>query len=89
MEADRRTAPRLLRRLEVLVAGELSHTADVTANGLCIETTHLALPGTSLNGSVVVDGRVFHFVGMVCWARGDHMGVRFIEVAREFADALH
>ncbi len=89
MHGDRRATPRTLRRLRVLVAGELAFTADVTANGFCVETPRLAQPGTSLSGTIAVGDREFPFTGMVCWARGEdpqhgRMGVRFIEVPREF-----
>ncbi|TMA32351.1 MAG: PilZ domain-containing protein [Deltaproteobacteria bacterium] len=89
MEADRRTAPRSLRRLRVLVGGDTAFTADVTANGFCIETPRLAQPGTSISGTIRVGDREFAFTGMVCWARSDdpqhgRMGVRFLDVPREF-----
>ena len=89
MEAERRAAPRALRRLRVLVGGDSAFTADVTANGFCVETVHLAQPGTSISGTITVGNRQFAFTGMVCWARGEdaqhgRMGVRFLEVPREF-----
>lgn len=89
MAGDRRAAPRLLRRLRVLFGGETAFTADVTANGFCVETQHLAQPGTSLSGTIALGQREFAFTGMVCWARSEdpqhgRMGVRFIEVPREF-----
>lgn len=89
MEAERRASPRALRRLRVLVGGDSAFTADVTANGFCVETLRLAQPGTSISGTIAVGGREFAFTGVVCWARGDdaqhgRMGVRFLEVPREF-----
>jgi hypothetical protein len=88
MRPDRRSAARTLCRLQVTVSGEIAHTADVTANGFCLETPRLAQPGTSLSGSIALDGREFEFTGMVCWAREDRMGVRFIEVPQEFRERL-
>ena len=89
MEADRRMIPRALRRLRVLVGADTAFTADVTANGFCIETPRLAQPGTSISGTITVGDREFAFTGMVCWTRGDdpqhgRMGVRFLEVPRDF-----
>jgi len=97
MEADRRTVPRALRRLRVLVGSDTAFTADVTANGFCVETPRLAQPGTSISGTITVGDREFAFTGMVCWARGDdpqhgRMGVRFLDVPREFQfefESLH
>lgn len=91
MDKDRRSAERALRRLQVLVEGDIAFTADVTANGFCLETSRLAQPGTSLSGVISLGGRDFAFTGMVCWARSDdpqhgRMGVRFIEVPRAFQD---
>jgi hypothetical protein len=87
VDTDRRTAARTLRRLLVLVAGDAAFTADVTANGFCVETPHPAQPGTSVRGTVTLGSREFEFTGMVCWARGDaqhaRMGVRFLEVSQE------
>jgi len=89
MEADRRTARRSLRRLRVLAGGDTAFTADVTANGFCVDTPRLAQPGTSISGTIAVGDREFAFTGMVCWTRSDdpqhgRMGVRFLEVPREF-----
>jgi hypothetical protein len=89
MDADRRTAPRRLCRLRVLVAGVVAITADVTANGFCVETPRLAQPGTSVSGTITMGEREFEFTGMVCWTRGGdpqhgRMGVRFLDVPREF-----
>lgn len=86
---ERRASARTLCRLQVIVAGLAAVTADVTANGFCVETNHLAQPGTPLTGSIAVDGREFPFTGMVCWANSDdpqhgRMGVRFLEVPQEF-----
>ena len=88
-EADRRSAPRALRRLRILFGGDAAFTADVTANGFCVETPRLAQPGTSISGTITVGDREFSFTGMVCWTSGDdpqhgRMGVRFLEVSREF-----
>lgn len=89
MEADRRTAPRALRRLRVVVGGDVAFTADVTANGFCVETPRLAQPGTSVTGTIRLGEREFEFTGMVCWTRGEdpqhaRMGVRFLEVPQDF-----
>jgi hypothetical protein len=95
MQADRRTAPRALRRLRVVVGGDVAFTADVTANGFCVETPRLAQPGTSVSGTITLGEREFEFTGMVCWTQRDdpqhgRMGVRFLEVPREFkADFEH
>jgi hypothetical protein len=93
METDRRASSRLLRRLRVLVAGDIAFTADVTANGMCIETSHLVLPGTPVSGTITVKDRDFDFTGMVCWARSEdpqhgRMGVRFLEVPAGFQAEL-
>lgn len=72
-----------------MVAGDVAFTADVTANGFCLETPRLAQPGTSVSGTIRVGDREFEFTGMVCWVRGEdpqhgRMGVRFLEVPKEF-----
>ena len=90
---DRRTSVRTPCRLTVIVSGEAALTADVTPNGFCVETNHLATPGTSLTGSIALDGREFRFIGMVCWTRSEdpqhgRMGVRFVEVPGEFKAAF-
>jgi hypothetical protein len=88
MNADRRTTPRALRRLRVLIGADVFFTADVTANGFCAETRRPAQPGTSLSGRITVGEMQFEFIGMVCWARGEEqhgrMGVRFLEVSPDF-----
>ena len=87
MITDRRAAARIPRRLKVMVGADVGFTADVTANGFCVETAHVVQPGTCLSGTISLDGHDFAFTGMVCWARGGQhgrMGVRFIEVPREF-----
>ena len=86
MIADRRTAVRNPRRLKVMVGADVAFTTDVTANGFCVESAHVAQPGTCLSGTITVGGHDFAFTGMVCWARGGQhgrMGVRFIDVAKE------
>ena len=93
MDTDRRASSRMLRRLRVLFAGDIAFTADVTANGMCIETSHLVLPGTSVSGTITVKDRDFEFTGMVCWARSEdpqhgRMGVRFLDVSGDFRAEL-
>jgi PilZ domain len=93
MYEDRRTAARTPCRLRVLVEGDAALTADVTPNGFCMETPHLLSPGRAVTGTITVGERSFEFSGMVCWARGDdplhaRMGVRFLEVPREFQEEL-
>jgi hypothetical protein len=89
MYREQRASARTLCRLRVIVAGVAAVTADVTANGFCVETNHLVKPGTSLTGSIALDGREFAFAGVVCWTRAEdpqhgRMGVRFLEVPPEF-----
>ena len=75
-----------------MVGADVAYTADVTANGFCVETAHVAQPGTCLSGTITLGGHDLPFTGMVCWARGgEHgrMGVRFIEVDREFELEFH
>lgn len=94
---ERREAPRTPQRLRVLVGDDISFTADVTANGFCVETPHPGTPGTSVSGTITLGEREFAFTGMVCWARGDdpqhgRMGVRFLDVPpgfREQLESLH
>ncbi len=93
MATERRASPRLLRRLRVLFGADVVFTADVTANGFCVETTHLAAPGTPVSGTITVGEREFDFTGMVCWARSEdpqhgRMGVRFLDVPGEFRAEL-
>ena len=93
MEPERRAQPRSPRRLWVLVAGETGFTADVTANGFCVEGVRIAQPGTSLAGSIAMGDREFAFVGTVCWTRAAdaqhvRMGIRFLEVPDEFREAF-
>ncbi len=93
MGAERRAEARSPRRLWVLVAGETGFTADVTANGFCVEGVRVAQPGTSLAGSIALGDREFAFVGTVCWTRAANaqharMGIRFLEVAEEFRAAF-
>ncbi len=90
---ERRTEARSPQRLRVLVGDDVSFTADVTANGFCVETAHPATPGSAVSGTITVGGREFAFTGMVCWARGGtpllgRMGVRFLDVPREFREQL-
>lgn len=93
MDTDRRASSRMLRRLRVFFAGDVAFTADVTANGMCIETSHLVVPGTSVSGTITVKDRDFKFTGMVCWARSEdpqhgRMGVRFLDVPSDFRAEL-
>jgi PilZ domain-containing protein len=93
METDRRASSRILRRLRVLFGGDVVFTADVTANGMCIETSRLVNPGTSVSGTITVKDRDFQFTGMVCWARSEdpqhgRMGVRFLDVPFDFQAEL-
>jgi PilZ domain-containing protein len=93
MDTDRRASARMLRRLRVLFAGDIVFTSDVTANGMCVETSRLAAPGTSVSGTITVKDRDFAFTGMVCWARSQdaqhgRMGVRFLEVPGDFEAEL-
>ena len=71
MDTDRRASSRMLRRLRVLFAGDIVFTSDVTANGMCIETSRLVVPGTSVSGTITVRDRDFEFTGMVCWVRSE------------------
>ena len=87
MHTDRRGTVRIPRRLKVKVGGDVAYTADVTANGFCVETLQAPQPGTCVTGTITVGDHDFAFTGMVCWARGGQhgrVGVRFIEVASEF-----
>jgi hypothetical protein len=93
MEGDRRLASRALHRLRVLVEGDVVFTADVTANGFCLETQRLAQRGAAISGRITVGEREFEFTGMVCWTREDdarhtRMGVRFLDISQEFRDEL-
>lgn len=93
MDTDRRASARMLRRLRVLFAGDVVFTADVTANGMCIETSHLVLPGTSVRGTITVKDRDFDFTAMVCWTRSEdpqhgRMGMRFLDVPGDFRAEL-
>lgn len=93
MDTDRRASSRMLRRLRVLFAGDIVFTADVTANGMCIETSRLAPPGTSVSGTITVKDREFDFTAMVCWARSEdpqhgRMGMRFLDVSDGFQAEL-
>jgi hypothetical protein len=93
MDTDRRASSRMLRRLRVLFAGDIVFTSDVTANGMCIETSRLVVPGTSVSGTITVKDREFEFTGMVCWARSEdpqhgRMGVRFLDVPGDFRAEL-
>ncbi len=74
-----------------MVAGDVAFTADVTANGFCVETPRVAQPGTSVSGTIMLGEREFAFTGMVCWARSaekqlGRMGIRFLDVPREFQE---
>jgi len=94
MESERRAAPRAQRRFWVLVEGEIGFTADVTANGFCVEGMRVAPPGASVSGSIAVGGREFEFTGMVCWARAidahsSRTGIRFLEVPDEFKSVFN
>jgi hypothetical protein len=93
MDTERRASSRILRRLRVLFGGDVVFTADVTANGMCIETSRLVNPGTSVRGTITVRDREFEFTGMVCWARSEdpqhgRMGVRFLDVPGELKTEL-
>ena len=93
MSMERRISTRTQRKLQVIVEGDAAETADVTANGLCVETVHVTLPGKSVTGTINVGERAYSFSGIVCWSRGPgankgRMGVRFVETAPGLEDAL-
>ncbi len=90
-----RSSPRNRRRYKVRIGRLVAFTADVSATGFCAELRGQVLPkGTAVEGSFQIGERSIPFTGHVAWSRrGDwhlnvhgRMGIRFTQVAPEFAE---
>lgn len=90
---NKRSVCRQRRRLKLSLGGRSpAFTGDVSPGGFAVETMRLIRPGSTLHGTLTLEGREFDFTGQVTWARaGDprmsvraRMGVRFTGIANEF-----
>jgi hypothetical protein len=91
-----RATERKLRRFRVTFGSETSFTTDLSAGGLCLETTAELPTGTIIQGVIEASGKKVPFQGRVVWAvPGDatlnvlgRMGVAFVEVDAELLELL-
>ncbi len=56
-------------------------SVNFSAGGLCLRTKAAHGLGEQLQMTVTIEGEVFELNGVVAWARGDVLGIRFIEVS--------
>ncbi len=79
--------PRQRRCLTVRLEGLPTLPAEVSSAGLSFESTEPLAEGTSLRGTLALDGEAFPFAGEVSWARAGNprlslrgrVGVRFTD----------
>jgi Tfp pilus assembly protein PilZ len=91
-----RATERKRRRFRVTFGSETSFTTDLSAGGLCLETTAELPTGTALQGVIEASGKKVPFQGRVVWAvPGDaalkvrgRMGVAFVDVDPEVLELL-
>jgi len=91
-----RATERKRRRFQVTFGSETSFTTDLSAGGLCLETTAELRTGTAIEGVIGASGKKVPFQGRVVWAvPGDaalnvrgRMGVAFVEVGPEVLELL-
>lgn len=83
---NKRFVARQRRRLKLSLGGKLpAFTADVSPGGFSVELMSVPRPGTTVHGTLTLEGREFPFTGEVSWAQhGDprlsvrgRVGVRF------------
>lgn len=94
---NKRFVPRLRRRLKISLGGRLpAFTADVSPGGFAIEAMTVLRVGTTVQGSLTMEGKEFPFTGKVSWSsygeprlslRGRY-GVRFTGIDNEFFRAF-
>ena len=86
---NKRSSPRIRRRLKVTLAAQGAFTADVSMGGFCVEMMRVVAPGSEVEGTLSDGKSDVPFRGVVRWAKaGDarigkrgRMGVRFLEVS--------
>ncbi len=69
---------RLRRRFKVTFGQSAAFTIDVCGGGFCALLLRAMLPGTPVEGTILVKGRALPYAGRVVWARsGDvRLGVQ-------------
>lgn len=86
----RRSSPRKAVHLPVSIARkQAALSADISAGGFQLETTHLLAPGTPVDGYVLHGAKELTWQGVVTWSKpGNPMtsvlhqvGVRFTKVS--------
>jgi hypothetical protein len=69
---------RFRRRFKVTLSQGAAFTVDVCGGGFCALMLRAIPPGTSVEGTILVEGQALPYKGRVIWAKaGDvHLGVR-------------
>jgi len=90
---NKRTLPRLRKRLKLSLGGKLpAFTSDVSPFGFSAELMRTVRPGSMVHGCITLGESEFPFTGVVRWskaaeprlsARG-RFGVRFTGIANAF-----
>jgi hypothetical protein len=83
-------------RLRVSTGSGSAFTINLSRGGYCTEQTRILPVGTSIQGSIALDGGDLDFVGRVAWsAAGEHrlnqpgrMGVQFERISQGFFRCL-
>lgn len=95
---NKRFVPRQRRRLKLSLGGKLpAFTADVSPGGIAVEMMNVPRPGSTVHGTLTLEGREFPFTGEVSWARiGDprlsvrgRAGIRFTGIDNAFYELFN
>jgi uncharacterized protein (TIGR02266 family) len=85
---DRRDFERIPARVEIRFAvaedaakALLAYSINISAGGLCLKTQKPYDVGQELLLNVKIEQEAFELKGVVSWARGGALGVRFVEVS--------
>ncbi|MFT3839712.1 MAG: PilZ domain-containing protein [Myxococcaceae bacterium] len=90
---NKRTLPRLRKRLKLTLGGRLpAFTSDVSPFGFSAEVMRTVRPGTTVHGSITLGDTEFPFTGTVRWSKAaeprlqsrGRFGVTFTGIANAF-----
>lgn len=92
---NRRQQERISARIEVRFTDKTqaarafrAYSLNFSTGGLCLRTRRSYSVGTVLSISLEVEGECFTLKAEVAWARGEAIGVRFLNVTDEVRERL-
>jgi uncharacterized protein (TIGR02266 family) len=95
MTQDRRQQPRYAAKFDVRFSSARdaaralkTFSVNFSAGGLCVRSTSQWAPGEPVAIALTIEHEHFELEGVVAWARGDAVGLRFVDLAPEDRERL-